>query len=172
MQSRTFFCALACLQNHRCRPTLGTAVQRAAGHDAATAWETSPYVNRTGFSGNRLASRNSHDFMVLPAPNFSIFASPASQTIPIANTATFTLTVTPVNRFTGTVLLTCGGGPLSSTCKVSPASVTLNGSGSAMAKVTVSFARNSDTKGVCNLTLTATSGSLSHQSQVSVTVKD
>lgn len=34
------------------------------------------------------------------------------------------------------------------------------------------FAKNSDTKGIFNLTLTATSGSLSHQTAVGVTVKD
>jgi hypothetical protein len=37
--------------------------------------------------------------------------------------------------------------------------------------VSISFAKNSDTKGTFNFTLTGTSGALGHQTQVTVTVK-
>jgi hypothetical protein len=111
-------------------------------------------------------------FTVLPAADFNISASPGSATISIAKTASFTLTLSPLNGFTGTVSLACNGGPPASTCTVSPSSVTLQGTSSATAKVTISFRRNSDSKGTFNFTLIATSGALSHQTQVTVTVTD
>jgi YVTN family beta-propeller protein len=104
--------------------------------------------------------------------DFTIAASPSSQTIPIAHTAPFTLTLAPVSGFTGTVSLGCSGGPATSTCSISPSSLTLNGTSSATAKVSISFSRNSDTKGTFVFTLTGTFCALGHQTQVSVTVKD
>jgi large repetitive protein len=103
--------------------------------------------------------------------NFTITANPASATIPIAHTATFTLTLTPTSGFTGPVSLACSGGPAASRCSISPVSLPLNGSSSATAQVTITFVRSSDTKGTFTFTLTGTSGTLSHQTHVSVTVK-
>jgi hypothetical protein len=54
-----------------------------------------------------------------------------SATIKGGQTASYNLQVTPSNGFSGTVALTCGGAPMSATCSVSPASVSVNGTASA-----------------------------------------
>jgi FG-GAP-like repeat len=51
--------------------------------------------------------------------------------------ADYALTLAPLYGFNKTVQLGCSGGPPQSTCTVSPSSVTLNGTGSATAKVVV-----------------------------------
>jgi hypothetical protein len=52
-------------------------------------------------------------------------------TIKAGQTASYNLQVTPSNGFSGTVALTCGGAPMSATCSVSPASISVNGTASA-----------------------------------------
>jgi hypothetical protein len=54
-----------------------------------------------------------------------------SATIKAGQTASYNLQVTPRNGFSGTVALTCGGAPMSATCSVSPASISVNGTASA-----------------------------------------
>jgi hypothetical protein len=54
-----------------------------------------------------------------------------SATIKAGQMATYNLQVTPSNSFSGTVALTCGGAPMSATCSVSPASVSVDGTASA-----------------------------------------
>jgi hypothetical protein len=54
-----------------------------------------------------------------------------SATIKAGQTASYNLQVTPSNGFSGTVALTCGGAPMSATCSVSPASISVNGAASA-----------------------------------------
>ena len=102
--------------------------------------------------------------------DFSISATPASQTISPGHSATYTLTLAPISAFSGTVSLGCGGGPPHSTCSVSPASVNLGGSGSAKATVTVKPPQNGN-HGTFILTFTGTYGSLHHSASVSLTVK-
>lgn len=50
-----------------------------------------------------------------------------SATIKAGQTATYNLQVTPSGGFNGTVALSCTGAPMSATCSVSPASITVNG---------------------------------------------
>ena len=50
-----------------------------------------------------------------------------SASIKAGQTASYNLQVTPSNGFSGTVALACGGAPMSATCSVSPASVTVIG---------------------------------------------
>jgi hypothetical protein len=59
-----------------------------------------------------------------PAGGFNLSASPGSAAVSAGQSASYTITVTPQNGFTGTVSLTCSGGPSQSQCSVTPASVT------------------------------------------------
>lgn len=70
--------------------------------------------------------------------DFALSASPMEVTVNQGNAATFDLTVMPEGGFTGTVTLSCSDAPSMSTCTVSPASVTLDGSSSASATVSIS----------------------------------
>jgi len=101
--------------------------------------------------------------------DFSISASPASNTIARGSSGTYTLTLTPFGGLTGNVSLSCSGAPGSTTCSISPSQVTLNGTSSAQATVTIAVARNAN-KGTHTLTLKGTSGSVVHSTTVSLTI--
>jgi trimeric autotransporter adhesin len=59
--------------------------------------------------------------------DYAVSASPSSNTITAGQTATYTLTVSPMNSFNQVVALSCSGAPLMATCSISPASVSPNG---------------------------------------------
>ena len=101
--------------------------------------------------------------------DFSISASPASDTIARGSSGTYTLTLSPIGGLAGNVSLNCNGAPGSTTCSISPSQVTLNGTSSAQATVTVTVGRNAS-KGTHTLTLKGTSGSVTHSTTVSLTI--
>jgi VCBS repeat protein/Big-like domain-containing protein/FG-GAP repeat protein len=63
-----------------------------------------------------------------PVGDFIIDASPASATIKAGQTATFTITVSPVNGLNSAITFACSGLPAASSCNFSPASLTPGGS--------------------------------------------
>jgi hypothetical protein len=101
--------------------------------------------------------------------DFSISASPASETIPRASSATYTLTLTPIGGLSGNVSLSCNGAPGNTTCSISPNQVTWNGVNSAQASVTVTVSKHA-TVGTYTLTLKGTSGSITHSTTVTLTI--
>jgi regulation of enolase protein 1 (concanavalin A-like superfamily) len=100
-----------------------------------------------------------------PAPDFSLSASPASQTVTAGGTISYTATTTAVNGFSGSVALSVSGLPAGASASFSPTSV--GGSGSSTLSVVTS---SSTPAGTYTLTLTGASGSLSHSTTVSLTV--
>jgi hypothetical protein len=101
--------------------------------------------------------------------DFSISATPSSQTISSGHQAVYTITLTPISGFTGSVNLSCSGGPKNSTCTISPSVDNLQGQ-PAYATVTLFANKNCD-HGTFTLTFKGTSGSLVHSTTVSLTVK-
>jgi hypothetical protein len=75
-------------------------------------------------------------------PNFTVNASPSSQTVVAGQPATFTFTVTPVNLSTETITFACGPLPAKITCGFAPASVMLNGTQPASSTATVQTMAN------------------------------
>jgi hypothetical protein len=71
------------------------------------------------------------------SPDYTVSASPPSQTIAAGQTATFTLSVAPANGFNQTVTWSCTGAPTGATCSVSPSTLTLDGTHTATATVTL-----------------------------------
>ncbi|MBZ5544498.1 MAG: SBBP repeat-containing protein [Acidobacteriia bacterium] len=67
--------------------------------------------------------------------DFSVSASPGAAEIAAGESATFTLTLEPAGGFDKTVTLGCSGAPPAAACVVSPSRVTLDGTGSARARV-------------------------------------
>ena len=63
----------------------------------------------------------------VPAPDFSVAASPASVTVTAGSSGTSTLTATPSNGFNQAVTFACSGLPSLATCTFAPTSVTPNG---------------------------------------------
>jgi len=99
-------------------------------------------------------------------PNFSLSATPASQTVTQGNSTTYTATVAPVNGYTGTVTLSASGLPSGATASFSPASIS-GGSGSSTLTIATT---SSTTTGTVTITISGTDGTLTHSTTVSLTV--
>jgi hypothetical protein len=97
--------------------------------------------------------------------DFSVSVAPASVTVTRGASGVYSVTVTPGSGFTGSVGLSVSGLPRRAGASFNPASV--NGSGAST--LTVSTNRKSPT-GTFTLTITATSGGLTHSQQVTLTL--
>jgi len=105
---------------------------------------------------------------VTPQPDFSVAATPASQTVRPGTGTSYSVTVTPSSGFTGNVTFSVTGLPSGATASFSPSSVA--GSGSSTLSV---ITPNSTPTGSYTLTITATNGSnLTHSTQVTLVVAD
>jgi hypothetical protein len=102
--------------------------------------------------------------------DFSVTMTPASQTISAGHAASYTVTLKSVNSFSGTMALSCSGGPTHSTCTVSPGSLALSTSATAKVSVTLHPPQNMN-HGTFPLSITAKSGADTHMATVSLTVK-
>jgi IPT/TIG domain len=109
-------------------------------------------------------------FKLTPPPDFTIAASALSpDTILQGDSATSTVTIAPLSAFTGSVALTCSITPVVTpppTCSFNPTPVT-NGSGTSVLTLT---AGATTPPGPFNVTVTGTSGSLTHSKALSLTV--
>ncbi len=101
--------------------------------------------------------------------DFSISASPSSQTVSRSHSGAYTLTLSPLGGFTGAISLSCSGVPSHTTCSISPTQVTLNGTSSAPATVTITAGGGAST-GQHTLTLKGTSGTVTHSTTVTLTI--
>jgi hypothetical protein len=98
------------------------------------------------------------------APDFGLAATPSSQTIVRGGSATYTVSVNPTGGFSGSVNLAATGLPSGATASFTP-----NPTGGAS---TLKIQTTASTKpGGYTLTVTGTSGSLSHTATVTLQVK-
>ena len=97
-------------------------------------------------------------------PDFSFSATPASRSVTEGTGTTYTASVTPLGGFSGTVNLTVSGLPTGATASFSPTSLT-----SGSSTLTVNTVASTPT-GTFQLTITGTSGVLTHSALVSLTV--
>jgi hypothetical protein len=88
----------------------------AVGADAVTA----TYAG----DANNQPSSSSPVTIIVVAPDFTVSASPAAATITTGQSATTTLTVTPVGGYNGTIKFSCGALPSGTSCTFVPASLT------------------------------------------------
>ena len=100
------------------------------------------------------------------SPNFSISASPSSQTVTRGNSTNYTATITPINGFNGTVTLRVRGLPLNSSASFNPSSLT----GQGTSTMTVSTNASTST-GTFSLRIRGTSGSATHSTTVQLVVQ-
>jgi len=101
----------------------------------------------------------------LAVADFSIAATPSSQTVSGGNSTSYAVSVTPSNGFTGNVTFSVSGLPTGATASFAPTSVP--GSGSSTLTLNTS---SSTPTGTYTLTITATSGTLTHTTQVKLAV--
>ena len=126
-----------------------------SGYDLTTGWGS---PNGSGLI-NALAGS-------APSPNFTISASPSSQTVTQGSGTSYTATVTPSGGFTGNVSMSVSGLPTGANATFSPNPIS-GGSGSSTMSVTTS---GSTPTGSYTLTITGTSGSLTHSTTVTLVV--
>src|SRR5260370_29412241 len=131
---------------------------------SATAKTYFPLI--AAFSASRL-----HDFQgtltlsTSSTPDFTISATPGSQTLVAGNNTSYTVAIAAQNGFTGAVGLSAAGLPSGASASFTPASISGSGSSTLNINTTASTAT-----GTFSLTITGTSGSLSHSANVTLVV--
>jgi hypothetical protein len=99
-------------------------------------------------------------------PDFTINAAPPSQTVSAGGSTSYTVTVAPLNGFSGNVALSNGSLPTGVGLTFTPPTIT-GGSGMSTVNVTTS---GTTPAGTYTITLTGTSGSLMHSTTVQLVV--
>jgi polygalacturonase/uncharacterized membrane protein len=99
-------------------------------------------------------------------PDFALSATPSSATLTQGGSTTYTATVTPISGFSGQVALSVTGLPTGTNGSFNPASIT--GSGSSTLTISTSSATPA---GSYPLTITGASGSLTHNTSVTLVVQ-
>src|SRR5882762_73931 len=138
--------------------------------DDCTFWYTNQYQPSTG-SFNWATFVGSFKFSncgTPPTQDFSVSASPGSQTVVQGNATTYTATVAPSGGFAGNVTLTSSGLPSGATATFNPNPIS-GGAGTSTMSVTTAA---STPPGSYTLTITAnsTSPSLTHSTAVTLVV--
>jgi hypothetical protein len=120
--------------------TLGTA---AATNGTATLQFafTAPgtYSVTANYAGDiaNLTSTSNTVTILVTAPDYSVTASPSSATVTAGQSATTTLTVTPVGGYNGTIKFSCGTLPSGASCTFAPASLTPASGASSTSTLTI-----------------------------------
>lgn len=145
--------------------TVATGLTATSYSDTGLAASTTYYyvvsaVNSAGESANSTEAS-----ATTPTPDFTIAASPNSQTVTAGCGTSYTTTITAVNGFTGTVSLSVSGLPSGATGSFNPTSVA--GSGNSTLSVSTS---STTPAGTYTLTITGASGSLTHSASVTLVV--
>jgi len=145
-----------------------TSTLNVSGTSSSTAGNYTLVMSGTDSVNSSLSHQTS---AALALTDFTVSASPSSQTVTQGTNANYTVTISSVNGFSGSVALGVSSGcPTNATCSVStPGSVPANGSAQATLSITNTGSTPVATYG--SITVTAIfGGSLSHSSSVSLTV--
>lgn len=122
-------------------------------------------ITVTGTGGTTQHSTTVNLTVTGVTPDFTISASPSSQSVTRGSAVSYMATLTPVNGFNSSVALSVSGCPSRSTCTFNPTSVTPPGT-STLRVSTASRTR----RGTYTLTLKGTGGGQTHSTTVSLTV--
>ncbi|MGC2696060.1 MAG: protease pro-enzyme activation domain-containing protein [Candidatus Angelobacter sp.] len=117
----------------------------------------------TGTDGTRTHSATVT--LVVSNPDFSLSATPSSQTINQGSPTSYSVTLNPISGYSGTVSFSVSGAPAGVTSSFSP--ISLTGSGSTTLNIATAF---STTPGTYTLTITGTDGTLTHTTQVTLVI--
>ena len=70
-------------------------------------------------------------------PDFSLIPTPTTATVNAGQSASYTLSIVPINSFNQALTLTCVGQPANSNCTINPSSVTPNGTATTTVAVSI-----------------------------------
>jgi PKD repeat protein len=148
--------------------TTGTSTLTLTASSTATTGTST--VTITGTSGS-LTHTTTLSLTVNPAatPDFSTAAAPSSLTLTQGTNGSDTVTITSISGFNAAVNLTVSGLPSGVTAAFAPSTVTPAANGSANSTLTLT-ASASATTGTTAVTITGTSGSLTHSTTMSLIV--
>jgi hypothetical protein len=104
-----------------------------------------------GTSGSETAQQSLQIFI----PDFSLLVVPATASVNAGQSATYTLSVSPINSFSQLVNLTCIGVPATISCSINPSSVTLDGRNTSTPSVAITTTGPAATAGGMGPLLTA-----------------
>src|ERR1700674_1373711 len=143
-------------------PTSGTSAMWVTTSASTSAGSSSLTI--TGVSGSLSHSVNL-TFVVQapPPPDYSLSASPSSQTVTQGNGTNYTVSITPSAGFAGAVTLSAGGLPSGAAATFSPNPTSTSATMSVTTSPTTPF-------GTYTLTITGVSGSLSHTTSVNLVI--
>jgi hypothetical protein len=135
--------------------------------DDCTFWYTNEYLPNTGaFNWNtRIASFKFNSCGQTATKDFSIGATPSSQSIVQGSSGDYTVTVSALNGYTGNVTLSASGLPAGASAGFSTNPI--HNSGSSTMTVTLDAATAA---GSYPITITGSDGTLSHSTQVTLVV--
>ena len=113
--------------------------------------------------------------VISPSSDFTIVSNPTSLTVAQSSQGTTTITLTSINSFSGTVNLATSVNPSGPTASLDSSSVTLSRGGTATATLTIGtgssgYYSSPVSLGSYTVTVTGTSGSLSHPAAIALTV--
>ena len=146
------------------RPALTAEQQRIVLQ--STAMDLGPPGPDDDYGAGRLDTLAAYQSGSAPAPDFALAATPAAVSVPAGGTASYDVAVTAANGFAADVSLAVSG-PAGVTGSLAPA-VVAGGSGSSRLTVTTSALT---APGSYQVTVTGTSGALSHAATVTLTVQ-
>ena len=134
--------------------------------DDCTFWYTNEYLQSDGSFNWSTQIASFALANCTGAPDFSLSATPGSQTVLQGGSASYMVSASSLNAFTGSVSLSASGAPSGVSIGFTPTSVTADSGSSTM---TVNVASNT-APGTYTLTITGTSGSLVHTATVTLAV--
>ena len=125
-------------------------------------------VTITGTDSSGTPTHSTNVTLVVNAPqgDFGLSASPSSQTVTPGSSTSYTVGVSPINGFSGAVSFSVSGLPNQASASFNPSSVT----GSGNTTMTVTTGKRTKA-GTYPLTITGSSGSLTHSTSVSLVVQ-
>jgi PKD repeat protein len=145
-----------------------TSTAQHPSHVYTVAGTYSVTLSVTNSLGNDTITKTDYITVTPPPPDFNISVSPAKQVIGRGGSTSYTVSLTPSNGFTGQVTLSVTGQPSGTTTSFSPNPV----NASTPASSTLSVGTSSTTKqGKYTLTITATSGTITHTATVALQIK-
>jgi hypothetical protein len=147
-------------------PANGTATSTLTVQTTSTTPLGTYTLTITGTSGS--LTHKTMVTLVVVQPDFSLSATPSSQTIFPGGSTSYSVKVNPLNGYNKTVSLTLSGCPSGATCSISPSSA-----GPPYNPSTLSVSTPSGiTAGNYTITIKGTDGTLTHTTTATLAVKD
>ena len=137
-------------------------------HTYSVAGTSTVALTVTNAGGSDTLTRPGYITATSPPPDFTLTASPSKQTVVRGGSTSYTIGVSAVNGFSGSVSLTVTGLPANSSSAFSANPVSVPAANTSTLTVTTS---SSTKQGSYTLTVSASSGSLLHSTTVVLQVK-